>query len=57
MPRVYSNPQDKLERISEIFNKMDIFYHLKERNDQGYVDLPDGEGSELIDELETLVNS
>lgn len=55
MARKITDPKEKVERIAEIFNKMDIFYHLRERNDQGYVDLPDGEGSDLIRELEELV--
>lgn len=47
---------EKLQRIREIMDKTDAFYHLRERNDQGYVNLGREEGSELLDELEKLVN-
>jgi hypothetical protein len=56
MARTITDPKERLDRINEIFNKMDIFYHLRERSDQGYIDLPDDEGADLIEELETLVN-
>jgi hypothetical protein len=52
----YNSPDEKLQRIREIMAKTDAFYHLRERNDQGYVDLESGEGRELLEELETLVN-
>jgi hypothetical protein len=55
MARTITDPKEKLQRIGEIFSKMDIFYHLRERNDQGYVDLPGDEGREMLEELEDLV--
>jgi hypothetical protein len=55
MARKITDPKEKIERISEIFSKLDIFYHLRERNDQGYLDLPGDEGREMIEELEDLV--
>ena len=51
-----NTPEEKLQRIREIMSKTDAFYHLRERNDQGYIDLGSDEGRELLEELETLVN-
>jgi hypothetical protein len=51
------NSDEKLERIREIMGKLDGFYQLRERNDDGYIDLGQEEADELIEEMETLVNS
>lgn len=52
-----NSPEEKLERIAQIMGKLDGFYQLRERNDDGYIDLGADEAGELIDEMETLVNS